>query len=53
MRPPWKVTPGRMNSGMNVPTICSASSAMAIRTLGRKRNVRPIATSHQPMIPSH
>ena len=38
---------------MNVPTICSARSAMASRIVLRKRNVIPIATSHHPMRISH
>ena len=38
---------------MNVPTICKTRSAMAIRTVLRKRNANPIATSHHPMMLTH
>ena len=50
--PCWKVTSGSSTSGMKVPAICIAISAIATRIVLRKRKVAPIATSHQPITPT-
>ena len=45
----WKVTSGRKNNGIKVPTICINSRAMATLVALLNRKAMPMATSYQPI----